>query len=229
MRFLIVCRITSFQSEKVYDLPKIWKPALESILNLHKDKDWKVDIFMLNYHKYPPDIPLQFDWIYESMPAFLEIARKIALEGGYDYLFIVEPDIVLPKDTLIEFLKVSDWDIITGIYPERPSKVGSWSNRRGQPPNGWLICMPWNRNPQAEKSIAERKSFIVTGCAGFGCVLLRRKAFMNISFPSRDRVGNGPDFGFYEDARNKNLNILCCPNIRCGHIENDGTIIEGPE
>jgi len=230
MRILIVYRITSYNSENIYDLPRTFKPSLDSVLRLKKQKNWKVDIFMFNYHKYKPDDPLKFSWIYESMPTFLDNARKVALLGNYDAMLFVEPDIILPQDALIRFFSgCPAWDIMAGIYPERPSKIGNWTNRGGQPPNGWLVCMPWNQNPEAERAIAQRRLFKLTGCAGFGCIMLKRKALKLVQFPSRDTADNGPDFGFYQDARKRNLNILCNPNIKCKHIESDGTIIEGPK
>lgn len=228
IKILIVYRITTYQSSKVYDLPKAFRLSFISLFDLCKGKDWSVDMFMLNHYKFEPDIPLQFGWIYESMPSFLEIARTVAKAGNYDYLFITEPDIILPENCLINLVETKA-DIAVGIYPERPSKIGDWFNREGQPPNGWLVCMPWNRNRGAEKAVAQRKTFKLTGCAGFGCVLLNRESLDKISFPQRDTAGNGPDFGFYQKAREQNLNILCNPNIRCKHIELDGTIIEGPE
>jgi len=228
MKILIVYRITTYQHEKVHGLPRSFKPAFDSILNLDKKKEWEVDILMLNHYAYPPDAPLKFSWIYESMPSFFNVLLNFV---WYKYILVVEPDIILPNDALIKLIETNA-DIVSAIYPERPSKVKNFP-RGNQPSNGWLVSMPWNANPHAEISIAQRIPFKITGCAGFGCVLLTDRAMsLVVPFPSRDKNGkgsNGPDFAFYEKARNQNLNIICNPNIRCKHIEDDGTIIEGPE
>ena len=230
-KILIVSRALSYKSEKVYDIPDIFKPALDSLFTLKKHKDWTVDIIFLNHRGiYTPDSKgLKFSWIYESMPYWIYEARRIAISGIYDYLLIVEPDIVLPKHALNKLmdLLLDGCDIAVGIYPERPSKIKNFS-RRGQPLNGWLVCMPWNKNPKAEMGIARRKPFEIDGCAGFGCVLMKVRTIERCSFPRRDLNDNGPDFAFYEAARYVCLKIYAHPNVRCGHIENDGKIIRGP-
>jgi len=231
LKILIVSRAISYMSEDVYDLPKIFKPAFDSLFTLKKRKDWKVDIMFLNHAVFTPKSKgLRFSWLYESMPSFMMETTNIAIPRNYQYLMIAEPDIVLPKDAiirLIDTINLRKCDIAVGIYPERPSKVKDFS-RRGQPLNGWLVCMPWNKNPKAEMGIARRKSFPVDGCAGFGCVLMNHKAMNECRFPSRGKDGDGPDFGFYENARVLKLKIYANPNVRCGHIENNGKIIRGP-
>jgi len=230
-KILIVSRALSYKSEKVYDIPNIFKPALDSLFTLKKHKDWTVDIIFLNYRGiYTPNSKgLKFSWIYETMPCFMHEATHIAITRGYDYLMIVEPDIVLPKNALNELMDTlaDGCDIAVGIYPERPSKIKDFS-RRGQPLNGWLVCMPWNKNPKAERNIARRLAFSIEGCAGFGCVLMGINAIQNCIFPQRGKYGDGPDFGFYERARALSLKVYANPNVRCGHIENDGKIIRGP-
>jgi len=230
LKILIVSRAISYMSTDVYDLPKIFKPALDSLFALKKRKRWTVDIIFLNHRGiYTSESKgLKFSWLYETMPTFMHEARRIALSHGYTHLMIVEPDIVLPKNALIELMgTLKDCNIAVGIYPERPSKIKDFS-RRGQPLNGWLVCMPWNKNSRAEMAIARRKSFLVEGCAGFGCVLMNTESISWCSFPQRDLSGNGPDFGFYESARANGLKIYANPNVRCGHIENNGKIIRGP-
>ena len=229
-KILIVSRAISYEAKNVYDLPKIFKPALDSLFTLQKHKSWIVDIIFLNYagRCTPHTKGLKFSWLYEAMPAFMSEAQSIANKKAYDCLMIVEPDIVLPKSALINLMDtLKDCDIAVGIYPERPSKIKDFS-RRGQPLNGWLVCMPWNKNPKAERNIARRSTFSVEGCAGFGCVLMSRQAIIRCRCPSRGKNDDGPDFGFYENARALHLRVCANPNVRCGHIENNGKIIRGP-
>lgn len=232
MRILIVSRAVSYMSKKVYDVPDIFKPARKSIFALKKLKNWTVDILFLNYSGIynPKTKNMRFSWIYEAMPSFMFETIRMATKGKYDFVMVVEPDIILPQDALINLMHtfiVHNCDIAIGIYPERPSKVKNFA-RKGQPLNGWLVCMPWNNNPKAEMDITRRHPFEIEGCAGFGCVLMNTKLMRMCSFPQRDTNGNGPDFAFYESARSIGLKIYANPDVRCGHIENNGKIIRGP-
>jgi len=216
----------TYNHDVVYGLRAVYKKALNSWLDMKKPKDSQVDVIFVNRHKHKVQRAGEAGY-WEDMTTAYKLTQNIAIQHGYDYLLIVDPDMILPQEALIKLIETGG-DVITCLVPERPSKIGSWGTRGNQPSNGWLVCMPWNKNKKAEMAIAQRKVFYITGCGGGGCTLLNRKAIESNLFDWILRR-NSPDFSMWENARRKNLITVCNPNIRCKHIEPDGTIVEGPE
>ena len=95
----------------------------------------------------------------EKMPALRNMTVRRALEGGYDYLFSVDTDIVLHPETLLRLLE-ADKDIISELF---------WTN-------GW--CNAWMYD-QSSGMKAEwvRPGLYQVGMTG-ACTLMNIKVFM---------------------------------------------------
>lgn len=95
----------------------------------------------------------------EKMPALRNMTVRRALEGGYDYLFSVDTDIVLHQETLVRLLE-ADKDIISELF---------WTN-------GW--CNAWMYD-QSSGMKAEwvRPGLYQVGMTG-ACTLMNTKVFM---------------------------------------------------
>lgn len=95
----------------------------------------------------------------EKMPALRNMTVRRALEGGYDYLFSVDTDIVLHPETLVWLLE-ADKDIISELF---------WTN-------GW--CNAWMYD-QSSGMKAEwvRPGLYRVGMTG-ACTLMNTKVFM---------------------------------------------------
>ena len=95
----------------------------------------------------------------EKMPALRNMTVRRALEGGYDYLFSVDTDIVLHPETLLRLLE-ADKDIISELF---------WTN-------GW--CNAWMYD-QSSGMKAEwvRPGLYQVGMTG-ACTLMNTKVFM---------------------------------------------------
>lgn len=226
MKILMMCRMITYNRTIVYGLNRHYLKALHSWLALSKPKDSQVDLIMVNRHKHKEQKAGAMGY-WEDMTYSYQLTNNIAKKEGYDYLLILDPDMILPQNALIKLIATKG-DVVTAIFPERPSKIGGWKTREGQPPNGWLQCMPWNKNKKAEDAIRENRIFHVTGCGGGGCTLLNRKAIESNLFVWSLKK-NSPDFSMWINARRSRLVTLCNPTIKCKHIEPNGVIIEGPK
>lgn len=95
----------------------------------------------------------------EKMPALRNMTVRRALEGGYDYLFSVDTDIVLHPETLLRLLE-ADKDIISELF---------WTN-------GW--CNAWMYDQSSGmKSEWVRPGLYQVGMTG-ACTLMNTKVFM---------------------------------------------------
>jgi len=141
----------------------------------------------------------------------LNKARKICLEEGYDYLAVIESDVVPPQNALLEMLKVNA-DVVVGLVPERPSKVNT---------NDFIICMDWNGNANARELIKKGEPFELTGKDGYACVLIRKNVIERVTFPEQ---GCG-DMVWYDLLHKGGFKIFCQPKVICSHVDRDGKVI----
>ena len=145
----------------------------------------------------------------------LEKARHYAFQLGYHYVFIIENDIILPKHALISLMNLNA-DVAVGLYPERPSKVGT---------DDFLVCMPWNGNKGARRHIERGKPFLLTGRGGYGCVLISLRVLSTVKFP----VG---DMAWYDILHAEGFKVMCNPHVICFHIDHTAEgkpIIRSPD
>lgn len=149
----------------------------------------------------------------------MEMSRQWAVKHEYDYILVVQSDIIFPPETLlvlIEKMKEHKAGVICPLTPERPEKVGT---------DDFVVCMHWNGNPHARKNINLGKDFEVTGNgSGYMCVLVRRDVFEKIPFPVR----GSSDINWYKALRKAGVKILCHVGLRLGHKQrSDDLIIRG--
>lgn len=144
----------------------------------------------------------------------LEKARHYAVQLAYDYMFIVENDVVVPKHALMSLMNLGD--VAVGLYPERPSKVGT---------DEFLVCTPCNDNKDARKHIEKGKPFLLTGRGGYGCVVIKYHVFSKIKFP----IG---DMSWYDILHSEGFQVMCNPHVICFHIDHTAEgkpVIRAPE
>ena len=135
----------------------------------------------------------------------LNRARRIVLQNGYDYMFIVESDIILPVDSLLALLKVGA-DICVGLYKIR--KTEHYVHQI----NGEFI--------QFGKHFYQNTGDIEVSRFGLGCCLIKRRVLEEISF----RTCEGTDVVFSDECRKGGFKAFCNCQVRCGHIDQDGSV-----
>ena len=141
----------------------------------------------------------------------------------YDYLLAVDSDIVLPKNTLRNFL-AADKPIISGLYIQRIPNTHVLEVYMDTP-NGGCTNIPY-------ELIRDRGIVEIAAC-GFGCVLIKGEVFRAMPYPQfeyhsalnhRDTVSEDVDFAI--KARKAGFTIWADSSIQCEHIGNTTFIVE---
>ncbi|GAI17764.1 unnamed protein product, partial [marine sediment metagenome] len=146
-------------------------------------------------------------------------SRRFAVKHGYDYMFIVQSDIIFPPNTLLVLLdamKKHDTGVVCPLTPERPEKVRT---------DDFVVCMGWNKNPHARDAINKGEDFEITGSgSGYMCVLVRRDVFKKVEFPA---IGSS-DMNWYNALHKAGVKIMCHVGLRLYHKQrSDDRIIRG--
>lgn len=148
-------------------------------------------------------------------------ARQRIIGGNYDYLFIVEHDMIIPKDALIKLL-ATDADVVYGLYLFR--HISPILNACRAVNSRWPD-MSLSRFPEIVKKAKEQGWIEVSG-AGFGCTLIRRHVLETIDM-RRSEIGGHPcpDMPFAADCMRNGFKQICRFDVLCGHIKPDGDIL----
>ena len=173
------------------------------------------EVFKAIYDMGKP-CPCSFEYVrgYSVDKARNDIAR-MALDGGYDYVMMVDSDVVVPHDALALMLE-GDADVVLGCYPRKNTVTGQSELFV----DGEDFTDENNVGYARLDTLGQR--FDVKG-GGMGCALIRTSAFRAIGFPWFDYVeyDNGfilsEDLRFCEKAEGK-LRIQADTRVRCGHI-----------
>ena len=129
----------------------------------------------------------------------MENARHIALEQGYDYLFNVEHDNVVPKNALLHLLQWEK-DVVGGLYRYRGSRA------KGSP------IMPDFVGVSAPTALLD-KGLFPARLVPWGCTLFSKKALATVSF--RD----GLDGRYAIDCRKEGIKQWVDWDLRVKHLD----------
>lgn len=157
------------------------------------------------------DVVFEFVRGYGAARARNLIGKK-CLEGNFDAVFMVDSDIVLPKNSL-ELLIEGNTPIVLGTYPRKFE------------PEISEIFLPGSKDFVNRISYADMPNsrFKAKG-GGMGCAFVRRECFEKLSYPWFDYVEypNGQllseDNYFCDIAAKRGLKIEADGRVRCGHI-----------
>lgn len=128
---------------------------------------------------------------------------------GFDYLFSVDSDIVLPNDALEKML-AHDKALVSGIYRQR------------LPVQTLEVYDMDMRNIPTEA--LPRNQLIEIGGCGFGCVLVKQKVFTDIGYPQFEyhsavdhKDTFSEDVDFCRKARDLGFQLYADTSIICDH------------
>ena len=148
-------------------------------------------------------------------------ARQRILDGNYDYLFIVEHDMIIPEDALVKML-ATDADVVYGLYLFRQGKPLLNAARAV---NSKWPDMSLTNFPEIVKKAREQGWIEVSGF-GFGCTLIRRKVLETFEMRRNEVVGSPcPDMPFAADCMRNGFKQVCRFDVICGHIKPNGDIL----
>ncbi len=151
---------------------------------------------------------------FEKILSSRSLLRKLFLEKKeYDYLFMVDSDIVLQKDALTKLVNTNK-DLVSGVYiVARRLKI---KNKIGMSPVVFEYINEEQGRWMKIKETIDEKIFPIA-CAGLGITLAKKEVLEKIDFrllPS----GAGEDIAFYVDARKAGFEAVCNSAVKGLHL-----------
>lgn len=176
---------------------------------------------------------VDFDFVrgYDCATARNNIAQKM-LDGGYDYVLMVDNDVVLPNDAL-KHLTDNLPKVTLGYYAHRDAdniyRGRTCVCKMTRPDGGLYFNYPLDSEYTAEeletlKAEGETKIRIHGG--GMGCAFISAEVFMELDYPWYDWVNYADDHRgmlsedlyFCEQCKAHMIPIFTDVRVGCGHI-----------
>lgn len=138
--------------------------------------------------------------------------REVALAGGYDALWTVEHDMVLPPDALQKLWDVNA-PVAYGVYMLRHGSnvLNAWEHAAGR-----NLGMSLSLYPERLEQ-AKRRGIVEVSGVGFGCTLIRRAVLESIPFRPDDKA-KAPDIPFATDCLRAGIRQVAHFGVACGHV-----------
>ena len=183
--------------------------ARESWIKQKAPDTW-VDLFIMRYDPYPDRGP------YDNLDVKSERARRMCLEGEYDYLFTVEDDIVLP-DNALELLLKENAQVISGMIRCR------WETSGDCRLSGRILDIEGPQDsddrPLELEDIKHWGEIIECTGVSYGCLLIHK-----------DLLGElegimGRDYEISKKLYSIKGSLPYHTGVLCGHVDENGNII----
>jgi len=158
-----------------------------------------------------------------------------AIEKGYDYILMMDSDVIAPK-TILKDLLTSGKEIISGLYYNdfkidgliqkspvcwchvTPKEFEEIKSGVGLPP---FVKSCNNLRRHLTKEEADSNKIVRVKIPSAGCMLIKRNVFEQIRYGLLDVPGNlstGDDIYFCTKAEEKGFEIYCDTSIKCEHL-----------
>lgn len=175
------------------------------------------------------DVAFEFVRGYDCATARNKIAR-LAINGGYDYVLMVDNDVVLPKDALVNLLD-DPKDVCLGYYAHRDTD----NIYRGRTCVCKLLTadgVRYKNYPLESEYTAEEIAALkakgdykvrIHG-GGMGCALIKTDVFERTKYPWYDWANYkdggmlSEDLYFCENCRKNSIPIHMDTRVNCGHM-----------
>lgn len=147
---------------------------------------------------------------YDCAVARNKIARK-AIEGGYDYVLMVDSDSVVPPDAL-QVMSKCGAGIVLGFQQRRNGKRGEST----------IFKAPGKTYFKHE--LQELGEFVPARYGGFGCALINVDVLKAMEFPYFQYVWDSEthlcseDIYFCKKARDMGIKTAAATRVWCGHV-----------
>lgn len=172
------------------------------------------EVFKAIYDLDPAGHDLAFDFVkgYDCAVARNRIG-KMAQEGGYDYVLMVDSDTIIPSDTL-RFMLEDPVDICLGVCPRKNTS----EKKTAMIKFGGSSYHDSYFYPE----LPDGRTRIRGG--GFACALVRSYVFTALDYPYFQYVTNADgstlseDFYFCQNAALMGFDVWMDPRVRCGHL-----------
>lgn len=164
------------------------------------------------------------------------IILSYALENGFDYILMMDSDVVAPSNILEELLSCNK-DIVSGLY----SAYFALDGKTKLLPVAWALLTEDEFNEVKEnynlpehiksrfdmprhitKEEADSNSLIEVFMPSAGCMLMSRNVFEKVKYNSiEEKDGStkkGDDLCFIDNARESGFEAFCFTKIKCEHL-----------
>lgn len=169
---------------------------------------------LCNMDWYVDDLEFRFVQGYDVARARRRMAQE-ALDGRFDYLMMVDSDMVVPGDAL-ERLRGCDANVAMG-----------WAVRGSSDDGLTSVIRPgttgYHASYYAREIAAMAEPFEVKG-NGMCCALIRTEVFRRVKKPWFEYHENpdgsmlGEDYWFCQRCREAGIKLYVDPRVGCGHI-----------
>jgi len=160
---------------------------------------------------------------------------EYALENNYDYILMMDCDVIPPKNIIQELLS-DEKDIVSGIYynyfkinGQQKSRPVAWSHISPEqfeeikkqinlPP---MIKSHEDLRRHLTQKEVESEKLIKVKIPSAGCMLIKRKVFEKVRYGLLDVPSNlstGDDIYFCKKAEENGFEIYCDTKIKCEHL-----------
>lgn len=138
-------------------------------------------------------------------------ACKDALAGGYEWLFFLDDDVIVPSDTVHRLIRYK-LPIVSGLYYRRHEGLQPVMQKLG---TGWITNF-------------QIGSMVEADLVGAGCLLIHRSVLEKVpkpwfdwrcdreDLPENQRLSE--DFAFCLNAKNQQFQIFVDTSIQCRHL-----------
>ena len=191
------------------------------------------DTFKSIYELDPNGNELSFEFVrgYDCATARNKIAQK-AIDGAYDYVLMVDNDVVLPADALVNLMDDLK-DVCLGYYAHRDTdniyRGRTCVCKLYQPDGAKYFNYPLESEYSAEelndlRDNGTHKLQIHGG--GMGCALINAAMFRRlgypwydwVNYPGKNRGMLSEDLYFCEKCKSDNIPIFTDTRVACGHM-----------
>ena len=162
----------------------------------------------------------------EALARSQNLARKIAIEGDYSYMFSLESDIMCQGD-IIQKLMAHGKDVISGLYyignktkgvqvpcatlPKWNEELGAWGTR---------LLYKEEIEPFIKNGLTQVQA------AGMGCCLIYKNAFKITPFTYDPRFNGHSDIYFFNEMFQKKIPVFIDTHIKCEHDNSEWAKVE---
>ena len=141
------------------------------------------------------------------------LLRKEAIDGNYDYLLMLDQDVIIPPNSLKQLLSHNK-QVITGIYYSF-YKIDGKSR---------MLPVLWKEEDEKNDIMrfftteeVEQPRLTEARACGTGCLLIRRDVLEGLEFRYKHELDGADDVWFCHDIKQKGIQLYADTSIKCKH------------
>mgnify|MGYP003146155159 CR=1 FL=1 len=162
--------------------------------------------------------------------AYVDVMRNesasVAIKGQYDYLIMLDADMVYPKETIIKLVG-HDKDVVGGLYYWKTLKPFRNKKGAGYAPHAYKkfagdIFSEYSQYLSIQVEKQEQDLVEVDGLGGGG-MCIKREVLEKVARPQFECTWDstelsGEDLDFCKKAKSKGFKLFCDLSVKFGHL-----------